>query len=236
VNGSHAEQRKKKGDNTGANNLRVFCSNLNGGFLEGDGLDWGHWTAPQKCLSQQAVCGIQTQVQSPVGDKDDTALNNIRMKCCSVANIALHCKTTDRWETILECDNTNSSSPLTCTYSKVRGVTKTSSATEEMINEQTVMMDLGFTGSLLYSGLSLNFRFNYTDESHTGYKWSSESSESFHEAVTTTAEFTVECGMKTRLSQAVGSCGVFGVYSNYFRKEDLVPGTEIVAWSSYFYD
>lgn len=157
------------------------------------------------------------------------------MKCCTLTNIGSTCDPTDKWETILQCDNTGSQEPLTCTYEKTRGISKSTSASEGLHNEHRIMLDIGWTSSLLYNGLSLNFEANLTETSATGYLWSTESSETFHEATKTTAEFVVPGGMKARLSQAVGNCGVFSVFTNYFKKEDLLPNTNIVVGQELFY-
>lgn len=61
---SEADQGKGY-DSTAANNLKVLCSNPAvgyGGWIEGDGMSWGSWGLEEKCLKQQAICGIQTQV------------------------------------------------------------------------------------------------------------------------------------------------------------------------------
>jgi hypothetical protein len=63
----NSQSYQESGDDTAANNVRIFCSNLKGGFLEGDGYNWGKWTEPQKCLSKQAICGIQTQIEPYIG-------------------------------------------------------------------------------------------------------------------------------------------------------------------------
>jgi hypothetical protein len=234
-------------DDTGANNVRILCSNLvNEGYLEGDsvpGSGWGYWTQPQRCLTQQAVCGLQTQVQSWIGSGDDTALNNVRMRCCTVPNLASSCPPSDAWETVLECDNTNGTTPLLCTYEKVRGVSTSSTASEGQLHEYSVIQDLGFTSSLLYNGLSLNFRYNLSTSSSTGYHWAAETSETFQEKMTTSAQFQVPGGMRSTLSQAVGSCGLFNAYTNYFMKRDQVVdagcdrcGSGISGSISYFYD
>ena len=53
-------------DDTAANNLRLYC-NQNDDFVEGDGLEFGDWTQAQQCLTKQAICGIQTQVETNHG-------------------------------------------------------------------------------------------------------------------------------------------------------------------------
>jgi len=53
-------------DNTGANNLRLFCSGSKG-YVEGNGLHWGMWTDIQWCPDGKAICGLRTQVQPSQG-------------------------------------------------------------------------------------------------------------------------------------------------------------------------
>jgi len=54
-------------DDSAANNLRLYCNQKKEEFLEGDGLDFGDWTATQHCFTKQAICGIQTQVETDHG-------------------------------------------------------------------------------------------------------------------------------------------------------------------------
>ncbi|OXA51709.1 vitelline membrane outer layer protein 1 [Folsomia candida] len=74
------------GDDTATDNLRILCNYPNLGIpeqtKEGDGLNFGSWTDARRCLSNQAVCALQTQVEPYQGDSDDTAMNNVRMECC----------------------------------------------------------------------------------------------------------------------------------------------------------
>ncbi|XP_007520974.1 vitelline membrane outer layer protein 1 homolog [Erinaceus europaeus] len=68
------------GDNTAANNVRFRCSD--GSELQGAGLLWGDfgdWSEP----CPKGACGLQTKVQTPRGLLDDTALNDVRLLCCS---------------------------------------------------------------------------------------------------------------------------------------------------------
>ncbi|ODM92215.1 Vitelline membrane outer layer protein 1 [Orchesella cincta] len=75
-----AEDPQGSGDDTAANNIRLFCSNTPS-YVEGDGLSFGNWSLDQLCLRDQAISGIQTQVEFSQGDEDDTALNNVLMEC-----------------------------------------------------------------------------------------------------------------------------------------------------------
>ncbi|XP_049716696.1 vitelline membrane outer layer protein 1 homolog isoform X3 [Elephas maximus indicus] len=67
-------------DNTAANNVFFRCSD--GAELQGPGLTWGEfgdWSDP----CPKGVCGLQTKIQLPRGLGDDTALNDLRLFCCS---------------------------------------------------------------------------------------------------------------------------------------------------------
>ncbi|KAM6175061.1 vitelline membrane outer layer protein 1 homolog [Erethizon dorsatum] len=68
------------GDNTAANNLRFRCSE--GTELEGLGLSWGEFGEWSDSCSKGA-CGLQTKIEAPRGLRDDTALNDLRLFCCS---------------------------------------------------------------------------------------------------------------------------------------------------------
>jgi hypothetical protein len=143
------------------------------------------------------------------------------MKCCNAVNIGGACSPTDKWENILECDNTRGKEPLLCAYQKTQGITKSGHATESLILEHDLMLSIGFSASAIYSGLSANFQQNLSYSETTKYSWISESSETWGEATTISASFNVPGGMRSRLSQAVGDCGYFSVFSSYFMKEDF---------------
>ncbi|XP_062255344.1 vitelline membrane outer layer protein 1 homolog isoform X2 [Platichthys flesus] len=70
-------------DDTAVNNIKFRCSN--GHELEGSGLDWGgygRWS--QDCVNG-GICGIETKVEELQGEEDDTALNDVRFRCCARA-------------------------------------------------------------------------------------------------------------------------------------------------------
>ena len=43
---------------------------------------WGSWQDSVDCPDGYYVCGIQTRFEGSQGNRDDTALNGIQMKCC----------------------------------------------------------------------------------------------------------------------------------------------------------
>ncbi|XP_043090322.1 vitelline membrane outer layer protein 1-like isoform X2 [Puntigrus tetrazona] len=70
------------GDDTAANNIRFKCSGRS--FLLGDGTHWGDWGDWSNMCEGKGICGIKTRVEEPHGTwGDDTALNDMRMFCCS---------------------------------------------------------------------------------------------------------------------------------------------------------
>ncbi|KAK2898144.1 vitelline membrane outer layer protein 1-like [Channa argus] len=75
------EPAQGDGDDTSVNNLKFICSG-SGAQLEGHGMEWGSWgTWSNKC-PKGAICGLQTRVESPQGNGDDTSLNDVQFFCC----------------------------------------------------------------------------------------------------------------------------------------------------------
>ncbi|XP_051777968.1 vitelline membrane outer layer protein 1 homolog [Erpetoichthys calabaricus] len=66
------------GDDTAANDIKFICSD--GTVLAGHGQVWGEW-GDQSGTCVKGISGIQTKVQSPQGDGDETALNDVRFFC-----------------------------------------------------------------------------------------------------------------------------------------------------------
>lgn len=90
------EKNQKGGDDTAANNLKMFCEDgsvlITEWFTDSMGYSnklenpptWGDWTERKNCPSGQVICGFRVQIEPPqgTGTGDDTALNNIDFECC----------------------------------------------------------------------------------------------------------------------------------------------------------
>ncbi|OWA51872.1 putative Vitelline membrane outer layer protein 1-like protein [Hypsibius exemplaris] len=87
-----SEKDQGKGDDSAANNLRLLCGNIKNpkniytmlDQVEGDGMQWGDWTAVQTCPEMHVMCGLKVQVEEQQGSGDDSALNNLVASCCSL--------------------------------------------------------------------------------------------------------------------------------------------------------
>ena len=70
-------------DDAAVTNVQFKCTDGSTfGDWSGSELNWGSWEAWKYCPKNQVVCGIQTQVEPGQGNKDDTALNGIKLTCC----------------------------------------------------------------------------------------------------------------------------------------------------------
>ena len=74
------ESRQGGGDDTATNGVNFLCDD-NTSIHSSEG-PWGSWSPYFLCNDGYFMCGIQTQVESPIGKGDDTAMNNLRMYCC----------------------------------------------------------------------------------------------------------------------------------------------------------
>jgi hypothetical protein len=77
------ESPQGKGDDTAANAVKFSCSG--GGTITAPGEQrWGSWNDWQSCPPNSAVCGFAIQLEDRQGNGDDTAMNGMRLYCCSL--------------------------------------------------------------------------------------------------------------------------------------------------------
>jgi len=82
------EQRTKK-DDSSANDVKFQCRQLSSSdtssssvLTSDNGGPWGNWSQFSACPQGTAICGFQAKIQASQGDKEDTALNDLKFKCC----------------------------------------------------------------------------------------------------------------------------------------------------------
>jgi hypothetical protein len=69
-------------DDTAANAINLLAANGNWSTPSAN-TGWGSWGTVRQCPGGQAICGVNTRVESPQGGGDDTALNGISVACCT---------------------------------------------------------------------------------------------------------------------------------------------------------
>jgi hypothetical protein len=151
---------------------------------------------------------------------DETSMDRLRVKCCDVPNPAIVCIPRDDWDLIIECDNLEAISPTTCTYQKKIGTSNYTSSSENHWDIVETYTNLGFSLGAIAGPLLANFHTNLNISSSTGYDWTTSSSDSWSEEVTTTVSFEVPPKVKSQLFQILGNCGIYGAKASRFKKVD----------------
>lgn len=214
-----SERSLGSGDDTAANDFQVTCSD--GAIVTGDGMAWGVWTGWRTCSPGRALCGIQSQFEGPCGECDDTALNNIRMQCCTLPppkNPADGCQAKDSWAPVYRCI---SSPKLTlansCKFQKTEGISLGTTRTSGGYSEQTLSTSVT-TGIKATAGiLESNFQVSVGTSSTTGYNWARSNENIWHSETTKSAEMNVAPGDDITIEQVVGYCGPYQVKTSTYR-------------------
>ncbi|WP_437314543.1 hypothetical protein [Sorangium sp. So ce385] len=77
------EDGQGRGDDTAANDVEFGCR-LGGSIHTTNGSGWGVWKDWGYCPVGTAVCGISIRFEGSQGRGDDTAMNGMRLHCCSL--------------------------------------------------------------------------------------------------------------------------------------------------------
>jgi len=209
-----SEENQNLLDDMAGTNLRLFCNGETSAYIQGDGLDYGVWTAARHCPAGQAISGISTQVEAS-GTDDDTSLNNFKARCRTIMNPATTCEPLDSWERVQICDNTKGSSPKVCKYEKRIGVAY-SHKKSNTPSERTFYNNAGYTlDDQIISELSQNIQSKLT--SSNTINWAQETGfYTMENAVN--SQFSIPAHSHVTLYQAVSQCGIFSASSNKFKK------------------
>jgi len=82
------EPDKGSDDDTSANDVKFGCSEDSSQILESDnGEEWGDWSDLTSCPQGEAICGFQARIEPQQVNGDNTALNDLKFKCCTWTNI-----------------------------------------------------------------------------------------------------------------------------------------------------
>jgi len=132
------------------------------------------------------------------------------------------CQPTDNWKTIMQCDNTQSSSITTCTYRKSIGTTWSASTTNSFSIDTSVEMAMKDS----FFGL---MEETLTVTGSTGYDWSHMSSESKSETITYQVSTEVQPYTLLQIQGAEGNCGGENVKTELFKFITVDPEGNILS-------
>ncbi|XP_060936563.1 vitelline membrane outer layer protein 1 homolog [Limanda limanda] len=68
-------------DSTAVNNIKFRCSS--GRLLKGTGTKWGLYGEWSQNCDDGGICGIETKMEEELSGGDNTALNDVRFRCCA---------------------------------------------------------------------------------------------------------------------------------------------------------
>lgn len=120
------------------------------------------------------------------------------------------CQPEDSWATIIQCDNTQSSVDLSCSYEKTIGTTWSSSAQESMSIDATIE-------SAMHAGFFDMFSEDLGISVSTGYDWTHTSSQAQSETETFKVEATAPPYTLLQIQGAEGNCGDNNVKTELFK-------------------
>jgi len=151
---------------------------------------------------------------------DETAVNNVNVKCCDVPDPGQECIPSDVWDLLIECDNIEAVTPTTCSYERKVGISHSNTESESHYQLTEIYQDIGFSLSAAPSVLSINFQYNLGMSETTGHNWTTTNTEIWSVETTTSVSFDVPPGVKTQLFQTVGKCGIYDVKATRVKRID----------------
>eukprot|EP01023_Acetabularia_acetabulum_P065572 TRINITY_DN8702_c0_g2_i1.p2 TRINITY_DN8702_c0_g2~~TRINITY_DN8702_c0_g2_i1.p2 ORF type:complete len:405 (+),score=60.59 TRINITY_DN8702_c0_g2_i1:530-1744(+) len=82
------EKSQGGGDDTAMNSINMRA--LDGSWHQPKNAGpWGDWKGYAYCPTAQVICGVRARLEGHIGRGDDTALNSLRFKCCTLLKFEL---------------------------------------------------------------------------------------------------------------------------------------------------
>jgi len=172
---------------------------------------------PKKPLDPHRFC---PPIRPKWQDRNKYA-NGFHSYQCRCNQQPIVCSPTDGWKRVISCDNTNSSVPTTCSYTKTIGTTWTKETTNSFHIDASIEMAMKRS----FFGIMANMKVSVS----TGYNWSQMSSESQNDA----QEFKVQVEVPPRtilyIDNAEGDCGGEKMNTEMFKTIAVDPEGNVVS-------
>ncbi|PIC17986.1 hypothetical protein B9Z55_024035 [Caenorhabditis nigoni] len=219
---SEADQRGK--DDVAADNFCGYCGTPHGprdrsNWISGDTPGWGDWTQDQFCPQGFAVCGINTQIEGDQGGGDDTALNNVDLRCCRVPAVSLSCTPSYTLERLTEYDNRLGAGTIQIEYQKRISFSRTTGTTETVGHEEKeavltkVTTGVEFSAEGIVKGVTLsgkasvNYEHSLSSETISSHQIQTMVQEVISSEKTITETYNVPAHKGVIIQQLFMTCG-----------------------------
>lgn len=204
-------------DDTGANNLRMICSDRL--IHEGDGTLWGKWLTKSVCPRKMAVCGLRTMVENWT-DNDDTALDSIDIACCEIPSPAKSCSPKERWEFVALCDNSVGQEAKECAFESKDSQPNFWADVDAMSKTYT---ELGMRPEENYVDLINTLQSQLGKSRRTGFDWRSFGGSLNSRKTKMTLK--ADPGERRYLYRLRARCGIYHLNTEYYQifNEELSP-------------
>ncbi|ULT82000.1 hypothetical protein L3Y34_011751 [Caenorhabditis briggsae] len=223
-----SEITRRGQDDVAADNFRGYCGTPDGPrdhshSFSGDTPGWGRWTEDKFCPLEFAVCGINSQIEGAQRRGDDTALNNIDLRCCRVPPVNLSCTPSYTLQQLAEYDNRLGAGTIQFQYQKKISFSKTTGSThtvgreekEAVLSKVTTGVEISTEG--ITSGLTVSKTSSVnTEHSHGHETISTDRIRTILETVmsneeTITETYNVPAHKGVIIQQLFMTCGIIKV-------------------------
>ncbi|ODM97067.1 Liver carboxylesterase [Orchesella cincta] len=156
------------------------------------------------CNEGEAFTGISAVID------EGGVIKEANYWCTEVTDPTSMCEPQELLGMVIQCDNSDSSNEMECSYSKTIGVSESKTMTETERKEMTFSMEFGFTIEAGISGFSASMSTTIGQSELVGYEWSQSDTTTWTEETTVTATIKVKPHTHSRLDQLIDVAGARG--------------------------